>query len=385
MTLLNTADRLALGSSYADRAYLGADLVWGSPVPSGYSLLDDLVPTDVRNAPYEIGMKFSTSSDGWITGLRYYRGDADSQTSRTLTLWGPTGAILAQTTTHGESGLGWFTADIPDVAIPAGTYSVSWSNTGSYSKRQPQAPFTKGALTFIDGVFQDEDHLGQWPVLLGGGQAYFVDVVFLPVPVPGYIGTSSGNFVQAPDDPRLDVLGDLDIRVLAALDVYGSGSKGYLSRINSYNLTLQGDELRLEWHDGSNWRNGYSDNLKVAAGIADGDWCWVRATLSVNEGGVHVVRFYYSVGFADPTWTLFTTRTGTPTNGRNVTEIITVGTHGGEVLTGKIAAAQVLNGINGTPVVNLDYRHATSGPAQTDSTGNVWTATGTVPFTASTL
>src|SRR4030095_7454554 len=54
----------------------------------------------------EVGMKFRSSQNGYITGIRYYKGEGFTVT-RTGHLWTSTGILLATTTFTGETSSGW--------------------------------------------------------------------------------------------------------------------------------------------------------------------------------------------------------------------------------------------------------------------------------------
>ncbi|WP_226579036.1 DUF4082 domain-containing protein [Acuticoccus sediminis] len=109
---------------------------------SGLTLFDaSSVPAQtVTNDPgdYELGVRFSATADGEITGLRYYRGVADSgdTDTRTMNLWNANGTLLASGTIVSDPGeAGWqsvlFSAP---VAISGGaTYVASYGTTENYS------------------------------------------------------------------------------------------------------------------------------------------------------------------------------------------------------------------------------------------------------------
>ncbi|MBW8804605.1 MAG: DUF4082 domain-containing protein [Catenulisporales bacterium] len=83
----------------------------------------------------ELGVRFSSSLSGNVTGVRFYKSAANTGT-HTGSLWTPTGQQLATGTFTGETASGWqtLTFDSP-VAITAGTpYVVSYhAPSGHYS------------------------------------------------------------------------------------------------------------------------------------------------------------------------------------------------------------------------------------------------------------
>jgi hypothetical protein len=90
----------------------------------------------------EVGMKFRATEDGYITGIRYYKGSGTTGL-HIGDLWSTTGTLLAQATFTAETASGWqeVTLGTP-VAITAGnTYIVSYySTSGDY-------PYTSPGLT----------------------------------------------------------------------------------------------------------------------------------------------------------------------------------------------------------------------------------------------
>ena len=82
-----------------------------------------------------LGVKFSTSSNGYITGLRFYKasGNTGTHIGQLYTL---SGTLLAQATFTNETASGWQQVNLTNpVAVTAGTvYIVSYhSSAGNYS------------------------------------------------------------------------------------------------------------------------------------------------------------------------------------------------------------------------------------------------------------
>jgi Ca2+-binding RTX toxin-like protein len=84
--------------------------------------------------PLELGMKFTASVVGTITGIRFYK-PANATGPHTGSLWSSTGTLLATVTFTNESTSGWQTATFSNpVAITAGTtYVASYHTTGLYA------------------------------------------------------------------------------------------------------------------------------------------------------------------------------------------------------------------------------------------------------------
>src|SRR5664279_833304 len=64
------------------------------------------------NSAVELGVRFRSSTTGYITVLRFYKGSSNTGT-HTGTLWTNTGTKLSTVTYSGETGSGWQTATLP--------------------------------------------------------------------------------------------------------------------------------------------------------------------------------------------------------------------------------------------------------------------------------
>lgn len=83
----------------------------------------------------ELGVKFRTSVNGTVTGVRFYKGSANTGT-HVANLWSATGTLLATATFTGETASGWQQVNFATpVSVTANTtYVVSYhTNTGNYS------------------------------------------------------------------------------------------------------------------------------------------------------------------------------------------------------------------------------------------------------------
>lgn len=187
-----------------------------------------------------------------------------------------------------------------------------------------------------------------------------------------YVTGSSGNYLSVPDSAGLDVSGDLDIRAKVALDDWSpavglyvashrgaSGDYGYL-----FMVTATG-ALRL-YHSSDGTTDTFETSTANLSATADGADLWVRATLDVDNGSSgYDVRFYTSPD--GTTWTqLGSTVTGAGTTSTHAsTAVFTCGAdyQGLSASPAKIYRVQVLNGISGTPVLDIDTSVITAGTA----------------------
>jgi hypothetical protein len=107
----------------------------------------------------ELGVKFSTAVNGTITGVRFFKGGANTGT-HVANLWTATGTLLATATFTGETTSGWQQVNFTTpVSVTANTtYVVSYhTNTGNYA---------------ADGGYFATQGAGAWPVTaLGAGVA----------------------------------------------------------------------------------------------------------------------------------------------------------------------------------------------------------------------
>ena len=91
-------------------------------------------------APYELGVKFTSSINGWVTGVRFYKGTGNTGT-HTGSLWSSSGTLLATGTFTNETASGWQTLLFANpVQITANTVYVAsyYDPNGSYATDSEQ-------------------------------------------------------------------------------------------------------------------------------------------------------------------------------------------------------------------------------------------------------
>lgn len=139
------------------------------------------------NTPLELGMKFTASSSGTITGIRFYKAAGDTG-AHTGSIWSANGSLIATVTFTAESLSGWQTATFTSpIQITAGTtYVASYHTTGSYvsTANYFSTAHTNGALTALsssasggNGVFSYGANT-TFPSSSYQASNYWVDVVF---------------------------------------------------------------------------------------------------------------------------------------------------------------------------------------------------------------
>ena len=99
-----------------------------------------LVPTNTSTddpGAIEVGMKVRATIDGFIAGVRFYKG-ANNTGTHVGNVWSSTGALLATGTFSNETASGWQTVNVTPVAVTAGsTYVVSvFMPNGHYASDQ---------------------------------------------------------------------------------------------------------------------------------------------------------------------------------------------------------------------------------------------------------
>jgi hypothetical protein len=147
---------------------------------------DNQTASDLNSV--ELGVKFSASTAGTITGLRIWK-DSLNIGSHTASLWSSTGQKLASTTFANETASGWQEVLFPNpVQIAAGTtYIASYhTNKGEYSEDDNYFvnSYTNGPLTAPsssssggNGIYYYSSS-NHFPNNTYNAANYWVDVVF---------------------------------------------------------------------------------------------------------------------------------------------------------------------------------------------------------------
>ena len=143
----------------------------------------------------ELGVKFTSSQNGFITGIRFYKSAANTGT-HVGNLWTTGGTLLASAIFTGETASGWQQVNFSSpVAITAGTTYVAsyyapkghYSDTSEFfaSSRSVNPPLTFLANSVSpNGVFTYSP-TSAFPTSSDNATNYWVDVVFYPTTVVG--------------------------------------------------------------------------------------------------------------------------------------------------------------------------------------------------------
>jgi hypothetical protein len=161
--------------------------------PSETSLFDPSMAPSVASTtdPHavELGFKFTTSSAGEVTGLRFYKGDENTG-AHVADLWSSTGTLLASADFTGETPSGWQQVNFASpVQVTAGaTYVASYHTDGDYAADPNffSTAHSNGALTAPsssssggNGVFAYGGS-SLFPTDSFNATSYGVDVLFRP-------------------------------------------------------------------------------------------------------------------------------------------------------------------------------------------------------------
>ncbi|HEY7201219.1 MAG TPA: DUF4082 domain-containing protein [Candidatus Dormibacteraeota bacterium] len=162
--------------------------------------------TAAEQSGVELGVRFSPDTDGFVSAVRFYKGDGNTGL-HTGSLWTASGGHLAGGWFARESASGWQTLTFREpVAVSAGvTYVASYhTDSGGYASDDGFAdgPIDASPLHASSGVFAYG--ASQFPSDTFGGSDYWVDVVFdtvvrpavtEPTPAPGSGGVRPGSLV----------------------------------------------------------------------------------------------------------------------------------------------------------------------------------------------
>ena len=156
-------------------------------------------PTSHQNAysygSYELGVKFTSSVAGEVTGIRFFKQTWMSGQTDVGHLWSSTGTLLATATFTNESGSGWQQVNFSSpVEIAASTvYIASYSTSGGYFGITTGF-FSSGGVTNgpLQALFEQRHRRrrrlqsrGAFPSVDSYGMNFWTDVAFTPASTSG--------------------------------------------------------------------------------------------------------------------------------------------------------------------------------------------------------
>ena len=181
-TALNTVGEADAETSVAARV-CPCGLWSDSDVPANVDAADD--------AAVELGVKWRSTHDGHVRGVRFYKGPGNTGT-HTGSLWSTAGVLLATGTFRDETAGGWQTLAFPrPVAVerdttyvasytaPAGHYSY---DHGYFARSSRYLEPLTGLQTGVDGANGVFRPGRGFPTTASADTNYWVDVVWSPEP-----------------------------------------------------------------------------------------------------------------------------------------------------------------------------------------------------------
>lgn len=214
--------------------------------------------------------------------------------------------------------------------------------------------------------------------------------------LPGLYLDGTGDYASTPDHADLDITGDLDIRVAAALTDWTPAAGGVLVDKDitgtAYYFNVQNGStgrLNLGWTD--TVQGAQAEESSVAPTVSNGAPLLVRVTLDIVPGNFALVKFYtrlfYPNTFMDDleddtvaagAWVQLGLTQSTVVN---CTAIVTNSdaVRVGSGINGRIFGAVIKNGIDGTTVANPNFMTRASRTAafsDTAPTPKTWSMNG---------
>lgn len=210
---------------------------------TSYSVFTTQTPaTSGTDGPYELGMKFQSSSDGTITKIRYYKVN-DEDGSHTGRIWSSSGTQLASVSFSGETSSGWQEATLgtPLNILANTTYVVTVNSNSAYGATNNglQSVVSNGPLSSIaDGSNGIYGTINTFPTNSWQNSNYFRDVVF----VSGSSTVAVTGVSVSPTSASLDVDGTQQLTATISpsnatnQNVTWSSSNSSVATVNSNGL-----------------------------------------------------------------------------------------------------------------------------------------------------
>jgi hypothetical protein len=163
-----------------------------APAPCPCSIFTgSALPTTITasdTSAVNLGVRFTSDSSGWITGIRFYKG-ANNTGTHLGSLWNASGTLLGQVTFTGESASGWQQANfatpiavtanttyIASYFAPKGDYSYTSQAFASAAVNSPPLHALQSG-TAGNGIYTYAS-ASAFPTSTFNATNYFVDVVF---------------------------------------------------------------------------------------------------------------------------------------------------------------------------------------------------------------
>ena len=263
-----------------------------------------------QEQPLEVGMKFRSSEDGYITSLRFYK--QSNNTGRHVGhLWSTSGQLLAAATFTNETAEGWQTVELPNpVPIVKDTTYVTSYHSGSGYFPLDQGYFAQGVdnpplKALANGVEGGNGvyRYGQsaYPDTTFNASNYWVDAVFAQTVPPDTRGPAVTE--NTPAANATDV--DRAVNVTASFDEPLGGA------------TVTGQNFSLRDEDGAAVPAAVTYNDQTRTATLDPQAQLASATsytVTLKGGAGGVADVAGNPMAADKTWS-FSTSTPSPSEG----------------------------------------------------------------------
>jgi hypothetical protein len=212
-------------------------------------------------------------------------------------------------------------------------------------------------------------------VATAAGTALQPAATVAPKPGLGFFRPVGASEVSTPDHASFAVT-DLDVTIRVAADDWTPaatavliGQTAFVGQVG-WTVELQTDgRLRLRWSPDGTTAAAINQDTTNPLGFTDGTAHTLRVTLDVDAGGSTRAVNFYTDGV------LLETFGGASTAIFNSNQALAI-SNAAVPLVGRVYSAELLSGINGTAVANPNFDTPDSPTQVTDSTGKVWTVSG---------
>ncbi|WP_240197266.1 N,N-dimethylformamidase beta subunit family domain-containing protein [Nonomuraea lactucae] len=283
------------------------DVTVGTPCPCTTWPLTatPAVATNQDPAGVEVGVKFQATSPGLISGVRFYKGAANTGT-HIGSLWTSAGQLLARAEFTDETGSGWqqvsFSTPVPVSSNT--TYVASYHTTTGYAvtRNYFTADFSSGLLTGVgnstpggNGVYT-YGATPTFPTSTYKSTNYWVDVVYAP----------SGALWDDTAQPAIESSGDTKATTVGVK--FNATTGGLVTGIRFYK-----SPLNIGTHTGSLWTSG-GQLLASAPFINESPSGWQQVNFStpvpIDANTTYVAAYHSTNGNYSITRPFFTTEYG---------------------------------------------------------------------------
>ncbi len=270
-----------------------------------------LVDTGPDNA-VELGVKFRSDTNGFITGIRFYKADTNTG-PHVGNLWTSTGTLLASAAFTEETASGWQQVNFPTpVAITAnsvymasyhtsvGHYSYNLSYFSGTGMDSPPLHALADGVSGINGMFS-YGTASSFPNQGASASNYWVDVAFSPIAAAPTTTSSiwPGTAVPVEADTGPDNAVELGVK-------FRSDTNGYITGIRFYKASTN-----TGTHIGNLW-TGTGTLLATATFTNETASGWQQVNFStpaaITADMVYVASYHTNAGHYSDDQNYFTSK-----------------------------------------------------------------------------